>query len=225
MDNDDQPTQAAPVQEEKPVEEVQEQAPEQEVTETQETEVTEPSQVNEGAEAPEPEEQEEESDFDPLASYGQYNQQQYQIPASEDGTVDPYQLMAAMEQRFDEKLRFQRQEESMWKKVEKKYPDVRSDKQTREILLSMRIANAVQGRETNMMKLADQLYGRTKDARSQGRAEANVSKKVQKAASLESATSNTGGNEKSDDRMDRIASGDKGAANDLLSQWLEEGKI
>lgn len=194
------------------------------VEETEEPESTEPSQTNEGAEAPEP--SEEELDSDPEFDVSQYyNQGNAQIPTSEDGTVDPYQLMAVMEQRLDDKLKFQRQEERTWRAIEKKHPDIRNDKGMREVLLNQRIANAVQGKEANLVKLADQLYERVGAAKSQGRAEANISKKVQKAASLESATANSSSTSKSDERMERIASGDKYAAQDLLGEWLNEGKI
>jgi hypothetical protein len=230
--NDEKPVentdQVQEVQPEQPVQEVQETSEDNQVTETSEPEVTEPSQTNEGADAPEPSDEEPDSDpdFDPVSAYGQYNHGQPQLQASEDGTVDPYQLMNVIEQRMEEKLRFQRQEERAWKAVERKYPEVKSDKQMRQILLNQRIAGAVQGQETNLVKIADQLYGRNKEAKSQGRAEANISKKVQRAASLESATSNTGAtNTKAEERLERIASGDKYAAQDLLGEWLSEGKI
>jgi len=186
----------------------------------------EPSQsTNEGADAPEPEssDEPEEDEYTDTSRY--YAGSQYDLPTNEDGSVDPIKFAQQIEARLEEKMRFQQQEQRTWNAIEKKYPQIRGDKETREFLLNQRIAGAVQGKETNLMKLADRLYKREQTAKNQGRVEATTSTKVQKAASLETNSSNTGDNNKTSERLNRISMGDKAAANDLLTEWLDAGII
>lgn len=220
------------------------------VQEPQVIEPTEPEEsqepisepVNEGGEAPETEadqaqaepveeseeplqpEEEPQEEYQPPVDYSQFRDTNRELPLNEDGTVDPVAFRQQLKQEIRDEMRFERSEERNWMALEKKYPQLKGDREVREILLNQRIANAVQGKETNLTKIADKLYGRIGAAKSEGRAQANVSTRIQKAASLETATANTG-SDKSDQVYDRIISGDKGAANDLLSQWLADGKI
>lgn len=197
-------------------------APETEADEAQAESAEETSEEpeKEPAEAPSEEATE---DFQSV-DYSQFRNTDQELPLNEDGTVDPIRFRSQLKQELREEMRFERQEERAWTAVEKKHPQLRDDKEVREILLNQRIANAIQGKETNLTKLADRLYGRINTAKSEGRAQANISTKVQKAASLETATSNTG-NDNSEKVYDRIISGDKAAAADLLASWLEQGKI
>lgn len=212
-----------------------------EPTEPQESQEPISEPVNEGEEAPEteadlaqdepaqePEEPSQPEEAEPeeyqAPDYSQFRDTNKELPLNEDGTVDPIAFRQQLKQEIRDEMRFERSEERNWMALEKKYPQLKGDREVREILLNQRIANAVQGKETNLAKIADKLYGRIGAAKSEGRAQANVSTRIQKAASLETATANTG-SDKSDQVYDRIISGDKGAANDLLSQWLAAGKI
>lgn len=160
---------------------------------------------------------------DPAEVLAQYSAQQtpYQFK-QEDGYVDPNEVAAAIEQRVNQQMNQRIQEQRAWEKIDKKYPDM--DKDTREIILNQRIADAVQGRQTDLTKVADKIMGRVNSAKNEGRAEAKVSTKVQKAASLETATANKGeGN--ADDIRNKIAGGDSQATQDLLKDWIDKGLI
>ncbi len=223
-DNNDAPVQDTPDEnqeapEQEPVNEGGD-APEAEADEAQ-AEPAEPTE--EQSEVAPSEEEENEPNYEPV-DYSQFRNNDTQIPVNDDGTVDPVAFRNQLKQELRDEMRFERQEERNWQAVEKRHPQLRDDKEIREILLNQRIANAIQGKETNLVKLADRLYGRVDRAKSEGRAQANVSQRVQKAASLETATANSG-EDKSDKLYDRIIGGDKGAASDLLGQWLEQGKI
>jgi hypothetical protein len=202
------------VEQEQQVEEdaPQEQAPEQ--------------AINEGQDAPETEKEEtppSDPDFEPLP-YSNFNQGQYEFKPAEDGSVDPYQVAQQIEARLLNTMKFQQQEQRAWQQIDKKY----SDKLTparRELILNARIANAVNGKDTKLTTIADKIMSEFTTAKSEGRAEASVSRKVQKAASLETATSNTGESRSNEEVYDRIISGDKGATENLLSEWLKAGKI
>lgn len=178
--------------------------------------------TNEGADAPE--DDDDDVDID-VSQYAPYRPPSNDLPVNEDGSVDPLKFREQIKQELREEMRFNQQEERTWRALEKKYPQLKGDKDTRELLLNQRIAGAVQGKETNLAKLADRLYSREQAAKSQGRAEATTSTKVQRAASLESNSSNTGDSNQTTERLDRISLGDKAAANDLLTDWLEKGII
>lgn len=224
MDNDGAAPQQ-PVQAEPEAPEPQEPAEPTTPTQAEEPESAPSEPVNEGQDAPEYQEPErEEPDFDPLDAYGNYQQGQYQFQPAEDGSVDPYQVAQQIEQRLLQQIQFQRQETKAWERIDKKYGDKLTPAR-RELILNARIANAVSGKETRLTTLADKIMSEFTSAKSEGRAEAGISRKVQKAASLESATSNTGPAKDDEARYDRIMSGDKGATTDLLSEWLSSGKI
>ncbi len=203
-----------------PVQDVQEEVAEQEVVE--ETTTQEETQVEAPVEQS-TEEVEQVEEVDPLAYTNYIQPQPYQFNQT-DGYVDPNEVAAQVEQRVLQQVQFQRQEAKMWEAIEKKHPQIAQDKELRELVLNQRIAEAVQGKSGNLIKIADKVMSRFTDAKSEGRVEANVSKKVQKAASLETATNNTG-ESKSDDVMERISRGDQSATDQLLNQWISEGKI
>lgn len=207
-----------------PVQDVQEEQNEQPVETNVETEENVSEEVNqETTEEVNTEEVEEVID-DPVSAYTPYVQPQpYQFNQT-DGYVDPAEVAAQIEQRVLQQVTFQRQEAKQWETIEKKYPQVKADKDLRELILNQRIAEAVQGQAGNLNKIADRVMSKFSVAKSEGRAEANVSKKVQKAASLETSTSNAG-EQKGDDVMERISRGDQAATSELLNDWISKGLI
>ncbi len=219
---EDEAVNTQPVQD---VQDTQEEQVEQPVetnveTETNEVEETQPS---EQTGAPKEVEDEEVID-DPTSAYAPYVQPQpYQFNQT-DGYVDPAEVAAQIEQRVLQQVTFQRQEAKQWESIEAKYPQIKGDKDLRELILNQRIAEAVQGKTGNLNKIADKVMSRFSTAKSEGRAEATVSKKVQKAASLETSTSNAG-EQKGDDVMERISRGDQTATSELLNDWISKGLI
>lgn len=205
-----------------PVQDVPEEQAEQPVEEvstteqvTEETEVTtEPTEENEEAEVVD----------DPTAAYAPFVQPQPYQFNQQDGYVDPAEVAAQVEQRVLQQVAFQRQEAKQWESIEKKYPQVKEDKDLRELILNQRIAEAVQGKAGNLNKIADKVMSRFSTAKSEGRTEANVSKKVQKAASLETSSANTG-EQRGSDVMERISRGDQAATSELLNDWISKGLI
>lgn len=225
MDNDQQATpEVNETPEENPQSSNDTSANEAPASEAQET--AEPEQVNEGADAPDPTKDQappEEEDFDPLATYGNFQQGQYQFTPAEDGTVDPVQVARQIEHNLLGTIQFQRQEQRAWEKIDKKWGEHLTPAR-RELILNARIANAINGKDAKLTTIADRVMSEFTTAKSEGRAEAGISRKVQKAASLETATSNTGP-DRNDERYDRIMAGDKAATDDLLADWLKQGKI
>jgi hypothetical protein len=221
MDNDD--ATKAPIVDDTQIENTNE-------PEVQEQPVAEP--IAEGAEAPTDQEPVEEEGQATLTTEAEEEDSpvDYQLPTqpyefqAQDGYVDPNTVAQEIHNRVLEQVRFERAEAKAWEKIEQKYPQVKNDKELREIILNQRVANAYQGKNVALPKIADSIMSRFTTAKSEGRAEANVSRKIQKAASLETSTANQG-DSKQNDTWDRISNGDTRAADDLFSQWIKEGKI
>lgn len=223
QDAPQEPAQPQEPQTPEPVQPEEPQTPEEPTQEPQQ-----PSQANEGADAPEPQDNPtpppSDPEFDPLDGYTDVMpQQQYNFEAQDDGTVDPYQVAAQMEDRLLKKIRFEQQEARAWNKIEERHGDKLNDN-VRQMIRDRRIADALQGKNGNLSKIADTIVSELSGARAAGRADATTSTKVQRAASLETTTANSGPS-KSEDLMSRLEMGDKAATTDLLAQWLEEGKL
>lgn len=205
--------------------ETETQEPSQDEQSTQEeasAEEAQPQDNNEGADAPEPEEEEEPASDPDFSQYSGY-QPQYDLPQSEDGTIDPVAFAQQIQQQTLAQVRFEQREARDWSAIDKKYGEQLTPTR-RQMILNTRIANAVEGKQADLKKVADQIMKEFGASKSEGRAEASVSRKVQKAASLETATANSGP-ERGTNLMDRIADGDKGAATALFDDWLTNGKI
>lgn len=205
----EQPTQAEEIQEPSQEEEAEQQ----------------PQDSNEGADAPEPTDEElpQDEEFDPLSNYPLNVQGQQDIPVGEDGSIDPVAFARQIQEQTLAQVRFEQKESRDWQAIDKKYGDQLTPTR-RQMILNARVANAVEGRQADLKKVADSIMKEFGVSRSQGRAEAGVSRKVQKAASLETATANRGP-ERGDDLMDRIANGDKSAATALFDKWQARGDI
>jgi hypothetical protein len=190
-------------------------------------EPSQPTQANEGAEAPEPEQETpppSDPEFDPMDGYGNVlPQQQYEFQPNEDGTVDPYAVAQQLENRVLEKIRFEQQEAKQWQKIDSKYGD-KLNNNVRQMIRDRRIAEVLNGKNGNLGKIADNIMDEITSARSAGRAEATTSTKVQRAASLETTTANSGPS-RDNDLLERVATGDRQATTDLLADWLENGKL
>lgn len=185
-----------------------------------------PSQANEGADAPEPTVETpppSDPDFDPLEGITDFLPQQYQFEPQEDGSVDPTQVAQAIRQDVLNQVRQEQKLVKDWQKVDSKYGD-KLNNNVRQMIRDRQIAAAVTGKNSNLGKIADDIMSELSQARSTGRAEATTSTKVQRAASLETTTANSGPS-KNDELMQRVEAGDKHATTDLLAQWLEQGKI
>ena len=215
----DEPTQAQPepqVSEEQPVSAEQ--------SETQEP-LQEPNQsepIAEGAEAPE--QVEDTSDqFDP-SSYADYMPRpQGEIPMTEDGSVDPVAWKEQLKAEMREEMRFEQQETKAWNKIEKKYGEQLTPNR-RKLILNSRVASALEGKGGSLNKLADEVMSEFTTAKIQGKAEASTSRKIQKAAGLETSSSNSG-QTKEASLQQRIANGDDSAGTELFASWLADGKI
>lgn len=76
-----------------------------------------------------------------------------------------------------------------------------------------------------MNQIASKLLGKIQSYQTKGKAQAQVSEKVQKSASLQTTTANAVDTSKDADLLGRMSSGDSSAADQLITEWLEAGKL
>lgn len=152
-----------------------------------------------------------------------------EITPDENGFIDPKdfynKVLSAAEARIERKMKFQEAERKLWQSIENKYPEIKEDSELRDILNAQRIADVASGGKGDLNKIAEKLLGKIQSYQARGKAQAQVSEKVQKSAVLETNSNNNTDSGKSADLMERMSRGDQNARNQLISDWLAEGKI
>lgn len=143
------------------------------------------------------------------------------IPDAE-GQVDVQELI---NYTVNQRLADQAQERLGWQEATKVLPEIASNPQLREFVHKQRIADVASGgtgKLTDAAKAVKDLFG---GAQAQGKAQAQASITVQKAAALETGGANTAPPPPKNDLSERANSGDKGAIQELLTGWIDSGTI
>ncbi len=209
--NDNQVPQDAP--QEQP--QVEEQAPSQEQAPEQ---VQTPEQPEQVAEVPV---EDDPADLD----MRQYMQQAPQVQPDEDGMIDPEAYRQSILAEVKQTIAFEKSEEKAWASVENKYPEIKSDRELRDLVEAQRLADVARGGAGNLSKIAEKVVGKMKSYQQQGKAQAQVSETVQQSAGLQTATANKVDSSKDSDLIDRMSRGSEEAQHELISEWLAQGKI
>ena len=211
-----------------------------EVTETPTQETNVPSQEVETTQVETPESTTEtetnQPAYEPVAEIPDYDITQYLQPTQtpefttdDSGYIDPKEfynrVMQDAEARIEQRLKFQESERKLWASVEAKYPEIKEDGELRDILNNQRIADVASGGKGDLNKIAEKLLGKIQSYQAKGKVQAQVSEKIQKSAALESSTANTADTNKDGDLMERMSRGDQQARNQLIADWLANGKI
>ena len=194
-----------------PVAESQDQAPTQEPAEQADPSVT--SQTNDSDDA------DDDSDWDSIVSQPQVQN----VQPNEDGYIDPIQYKEQIKAEVREDMRFQERERRAWQKLEEKYPELKNDKEARQLILAKRIFDVQNGGNGSLAVAGRSVMGKITGAKQAGRADAQVSIKTQQNANLSRTTAPR--DTSSNDTRSRLQSGDQGAVHDVLKEWLDQGKI
>ena len=156
-------------------------------------------------------------------------QAQPQFAPDEDGFIDPNafynKVLADAEARMEQKMAFQESERRAWSSVESKYPEIREDPELRDLVNSQRLADVARGGKGDLNQIASKVLGKFQSYQAKGKAQAQVSEKVQKSAGLQQTTANKVETNSSAELIDRMSRGDKSAQEQVIAQWLEQGKI
>lgn len=210
-------------------------APQEQVAEEQVEQEVQPTETNNEQETPSEEQSEEaplqeepEINYD-LTQFLQPQQEQPIFVPDEDGYIDPnkfyQQVKADAVNELRQEMKFQESERKAWAAIEKKYPEVKEDPELRDILNAQRIADVASGGKGDLNQVASKLLGKINSYKTIGKAQAQVSEKVQKSASLQQNTATNVASNKDNERFDRMSNGDISAADELIAEWLESGKL
>ena len=215
------PEAEAPV--EQPVQEAETQPQVSESTDEQEAQT-----VSEEPTPEAPTQQEPEVNYD-LTQFLQPQPQAPQFTPDEDGYIDPNQfynkVLADAEARIEQKLAFQESERRAWQSIEQKYPEIKEDAELRDLVNAQRIADVARGGKGDLSQIAGKVLGKIQSYQTIGKAQAQVSEKVQKSASLQKSTANNVDSSKDSELLGRMRNGDTSAADQLISDWLDAGKL
>lgn len=195
-----------------PVAEAQADAPTQEPAEQADTNAT--LQTNDSDDA------DDDSDWDSTVNP---NYQAQNVQPNEDGYIDPIQYKEQIKAEVREDMRFQERERRAWQKLEEKYPELKNDKEARQLILAKRIFDVQNGGNGSLSAAGKAVMGKITGAKQAGRADAQVSIKTQQNANLSRATAPR--DTSSSDTRSRLQSGDQGAVHSVLKEWLDQGKI
>lgn len=220
---DQEPEQVAPEQEAPQAEEPQV----QEVSE--ETSTT--SEVVEQPSTPEPVEDEE-----PVYQYQSSEIDLDSLPRDPENPeyVDPQAYAQALQQQAREAARQefmeQRQEERLWEKAQDAYPELKTNKELRDLVHNSRMGEIVNGKNPTPKAVADRLFKYLNVAKADGAKQAQSNVAVQESARLE--TSSTRSNENAVDRSSLVQkvssynSAERDSAIDtLLKDMFDKGDL
>jgi len=162
------------------------------------------------------------------------------LPADENGNVDPNafaqalqqrdaQLLAAANQQMQDQFMQMRQEERLWSKAEKAYPEISQNKELRQLVQQTRYGIIASGKNASPLEAAKQIFKHTQAAQQAGRTQAKESVRIQQSAGLETSSVQTNTKTGSGDLMNRIGSTDKrdaeSARKNLYEKRILDGTI
>lgn len=151
------------------------------------------------------------------------SQQVQNVQPNADGYIDPTAYKEQIKAEVREDMRFQERERRAWQKLEEKYPELKGDKEARQIILAKRIFDVQNGGSGSLSVAGRQVMSKISGAKQAGRADAQVSIKTQQNANLSRATAPR--DTSSSDTRSRLQNGDQGAVHNVLKEWLDQGKI
>ena len=254
----EQPVQSAPAPEQAPLEQTNQptQAPEVEApvapsteTETVQEPVQAPSEpASEPVQAPaQTETYDDGVELDTLPNYGTSPELQpfdwSNLPQDTDGNIDPNAFAAAINQQITQATEVARQqarveaqeqikEQKLWEQAENAYPELKQDKELRDMVKNARWGEwvATNGQKNPSPKqIADKIFNKIGQAKKLGVEQAQNNVRIQETAALETA-SNTAGSTPAQDLQSRVASAStreqkESATSELLKTLIDSGDI
>jgi len=229
------------------------QAPEVEVEASEAPAPTqEPAQAEPAPEAPvqaqaQPEVADDGVELDTLPNYGQAPELQpfdwSNLPQDVEGNIDPNAFAAAINQQITQATEVARQqarmeaqeqikEQKLWEQAENSYPELKQDKELRDMVKNARWGEwvATNGSKNPSPKaIADKLFNKIGKAKQMGVEQAQNNVRIQESAVLETASNTATSNPQSELRT-RVASANSReqkdtATTELLKTLIDSGDI
>ena len=255
----EQPVQSAPAPEQAPLEQTNQptQAPEVEVeapiadTST-EVPTQEPAQAEPSQEVAQEVQQAEQTyddgvELDTLPNYGQTPELQpfdwSNLPQDVEGNIDPNAFAAAINQQITQATEVARQqarveaqeqikEQKLWEQAENAYPELKQDKELRDMVKNARWGEWVAtngAKNPSPKQIADKIFNKIGQAKKLGVEQAQNNVRVQESAVLETA-SNTASSTPAQDLQTRVATASTReqrdtATSELLKTLIDSGDI
>lgn len=246
----EQPVQAeasAPAPEPAPTTPESVDAPTQETTNQPTPEVEVEAPTTQEPVAQEPTQATDEVELDTLPNYGQAPELQpfdwTQLPQEADGSIDPNAFAAAINQQITQATEVARQqarveaqeqikEQKLWEQAENAYPELKQDKELRDMVKNARWGEwvATNGTKNPSPKaIADKIFNKIGQAQKQGVEQAQNNVRIQESAALETA-SNTATASPQTELRTRVASANTReqkdtATTELLKTLIDSGDI
>lgn len=166
-------------------------------------------------------------EYDPAdIDISQYtNRQVQQVEPDEDGFINPEAYRQSILEEVRSELAFKEQEAKAWASIENRHPEIKEDRELRDLVEAQRLADVARGGTGNLSKIADKVMGKLTSYQQKGKVQAQVSETVQKSAGLQTATANKVDSSKDGDLIERMSRGDEAAQHELISSWIADGKI
>lgn len=198
--------------------------------------------VEDDTPAPDSEGEPEEED-EPLYQPRQYQPEPLdfsKLPTDENGNVDPnafaqalqqrdQNLLQAAQQQMQDQFVQMRQEETLWQKAEKAYPEIAQNPELRALVQNTRYGIIAGGKNASPLEAAKQIFKHTQAAKQQGQAQAKESVRMQRSAALESSSTQASPKSNTSGLMDKISSSNRAEAESarqaLLESWLNDGTL
>ena len=195
------------------------QAPVAEETQTPQDEVTASDATSQDTNDSDEIEDDSDTDWDSLVNRGAPQN----VQANDDGYIDPVAYKEQIKAEMREDFKFQERERRAWQKLEERYPELKTDKEARQLVLAKRLYDVQNGGNGSLAGAGKAVMGRFTTAKQAGRADAQVSIKQQQSAGVSRATAPR--DTSSDDVRDRLRTGDNAVIQDVIKNMLDAGKI
>lgn len=165
---------------------------------------------------------EDDDDVDWDSSFSQQRQPQ-NVQPNDEGYIDPVAYKEQIKAEVREEMKFQERERRAWQKLEERYPELKTDREARQLVLAKRLFDVQNGGNGSLLSAGKAVMGRDTRAKQAGKADAQVSIKQQQSAGVSRATAPRDTSQS--DIRDRLRSGDSGAIQDAVKSLLDQGKI
>lgn len=165
---------------------------------------------------------EDDDDVDWDSSFSQQQQPQ-NVQPNDEGYIDPVAYKEQIKAEVREEMKFQERERRAWQKLEERYPELKTDREARQLVLAKRLFDVQNGGNGSLLSAGKAVMGRDTRAKQAGKADAQVSIKQQQSAGVSRATAPRDTSQS--DIRDRLRSGDSGAIQDAVKSLLDQGKI
>jgi hypothetical protein len=145
------------------------------------------------------------------------------VQPNDEGYLDPYAYKEQIKAEVREDMKFQERERRAWQKLEERYPDLKNDREARQLVLAKRLYDVQNGGNGSLMTAGKSVMGRFTTAKQAGKVDAQVSIKQQQNAGVSRATAPRDTSRQ--DVRDQLRSGNNSVIQDVVKNMLDQGKI